>query len=532
DYLVWGMNPFGYHLTNVLFHAATALVVFWVLDRLLRLARPGSDARTRCGAAAAGALFFSLHPLRVESVAWITERRDVVSGFFILLTVLAYLKMAAAAPGSPERRKGYGLTLLWFILGLLSKPTGMTLPLVFLILDVYPLKRSGAEPWRGLLLEKVPFFALMIGSAALTFVSLRHAHAVYTWDTYPPLQRLVQPGFRVSFYVAKTLMPLSLSPLYEYHPEIGWAHLIGWLTLAAVTAGVLLRRRQLPAAAAAWVAFGLLIAPVSGVFQAGMHFAADRYSYLPCLPFAALFAAAVASAPPRIPRPAVLGLAAAVLVALALMTLVQEQVWKDSLALWNRVLRLDPHSYFALNNRGAAKADQGDFAGAMADYDASIAIREDWEKSWNNRAIELARRGDHAQAAEAFSRSLQIEPDQVKAYGYRALSRLQTGDLAGGRQDLDEALRRRPDALYYVKRAMLRGMEGNLDGVIGDCAEALRLRPVYPEARMHLGMAYLQKGDAARASLELGMALRTAVPGSPQAVQIERLLRSLLPKPR
>ena len=530
DYVIWGMNPVGYHLTNILFHGANAFLFFLLIERLLRLRRPDDTDRIRCSAAAAGALFFSIHPLRVESVAWITERRDVVSGLFVLLTILSYLLMVELPPRSPERRRAYLRTLSLFCLSLLSKPTGMTLPLALLLLDVYPLRRLSAEKPKALVLEKIPFLVLMVGAAFLTSVTLKNAKAFSTLETYPILQRLVQPGFRVSFYILKELFPVSLSPLYVYRPELGLPHLLGWVAMAAVTVTLLLRRREFPAVTTAWLAFGALIAPVSGLFQAGLHFAADRYTYLPCLPFAVLVSAAMLSAPTRIPRPAVFGLAAAVLLTLVVLTSKQEGIWKDSVSLWDHTLRLDPESYLAFNNRGAAKAERGDSAGAMADYEASISLRGDWEKSWNNRGIELARGGNHAGAVEAFTRSLQIEPDQTNAYGYRAISRLRVNDLAGARADLDEALRRRPEAPYFVKRALLRGMDGNLDGAISDCTEALRLRPDYAEALMNRGMARAQKGDTAGAREDLERSLQTAPAGSPLRLQIVRLLRGQNPR--
>ncbi|MBV8879351.1 MAG: tetratricopeptide repeat protein, partial [Planctomycetaceae bacterium] len=512
-----------------LFHAANALLCFLLIERLLRLARPGDDDRLRRLAAAAGALFFSIHPLRVESVAWITERRDVVSGLFVLATVLAYLRMGASPPGSAARRQSYALTLGLFVLSLLCKPTGMTLPLALLILDVYPLRRTATEKRSTILIEKLPFLALMIGAAVLTSITLRHANAFHSIEGYPLAQRLTQPGYRVSFYLFKTLVPLSLSPLYLYRPEIGWPQLAGWIVVAAITTLVLLRRRRAPAAAAAWLAFGALIAPVSGLFQAGLHFAADRYTYLPGLPFAALLGGALLALAPRIPRPALISVAGAVLVALALLSVRQIRVWRDSMTLWDHAIALDPGSYLAFNNRGTARAERGDSEGAMRDYDASIAIRPDWEKPWNNRAIERAKQGDHAGAVEAFTRSLAIQPEQTDAYGYRAISRIKTGDLAGARADLDEALRRRPEAPYYLKRATLRGIAGDLDGVISDCNEALKLKPESPDALTSRGMARLQKRDPAGVR-DLEQALRVAPPDWPQRAQFEKILRSLQPR--
>jgi len=525
DYVVWGMNPLGYHLTNVLFHAANAALFFLLLETLLRRARPDHDPRARSWAAAAGALFFAIHPLRVESVAWITERRDVTSGLFVLLTLLAYLRMTAEAPGSPGRRRGWILTLAAFTASLLCKPTGMALPLVLLILDVYPLKRTPAERPAALLREKLPFFALMIGAAMLTSISLGHAKAFYGTADYPLTERLLQPGYRVAFYVLKTFVPLQLSPLYMYRPGIGTLHASGWLAMGSITWFVLQNRREIPAAAAAWLAFGAMIAPVSGLFQAGLHFAADRYSYLPCLPFAALFAVALLLPSPRIGVGVRVGIAVGVLLLFIALSGVQIRIWRNSLELWNHALWLDGDSYLPYNNRGVAKAALGDDDGALSDYQTSIAIRSDWPKPWNNRGILMAARGEHASAVADFTRSLELGPDQLNPYGYRALSRIKTGDLAGARADLDVYLSRKPEAGYFLKRVALRGIAGDLDGVIADCGEALKLNPDLPEAWMNRGMARMQKGDAGGARADFEQALRVAPPNWPQRTRVAALLR-------
>jgi Flp pilus assembly protein TadD len=402
----------------------------------------------------------------------------------------------------------------------------MTLPLVLLLLDGYPLKRFPAEKPSALLREKIPFFALMIGAAYLTSVSLGHAKAFYGSADYPLVERLAQPGYRVSFYVLKTFVPLHLSPLYLYRPGIGTLHAAGWLAMASVTVFVLLKRRQAPAAAAAWLAFGAMIAPVSGLFQAGIHFAADRYTYLPCLPFAALFAGLLLVPAPRVGVAIRVGGAAALLLLFAALTGVQIRIWQNSISLWDHALWMDPDSYLPYNNRGAARADLGDDEEALQDYQTSIAIRDNWPKPWNNRGMLMATRGNHPAAVEDFTRSLQIDPDQVSPYGYRALSRIKTGDLAGAKADLDVYLRLKPDPAYFLKRATLKGIAGDLDGTIADCSEALRLQPLLADAWANRGMARLQKGDTAGARTDLETALRVAPPDWPQRARFESLLRS------
>jgi len=525
DYSVWGMNPFGYHLTSLLLHAANAVLFFLFLHGLLRRVRPDEDPRRLGWAATAGALLFSIHPLRVESVAWITERRDVTSLFFFLLTLLAYLRLADQAPGTAPHRKWLALASLAFAASLFSKATGFTLPAVLLLLDAWPLRRLGPGRTSAVLKEKIPFALLMGVAVLLTLRAQKEAGALYTMESYPLAKSLGMPGYRVSFYVAKSLLPLSLSPLYSNSPAGLLPQILGWAFVLGVTGLVLLRRAAMPAATVAWLSFGILISPISGIIQGGVHFSAgDRYTYLPCLPFAALAAGGLLAAARRAPFRELAGGTLAVLLTLGVLTWRQTYVWRDSISLWNHVLALDPGAWLPYNNRGTAKYELGDVDGAIRDYQASIAARQDWEKPWNNLGVARAGRGDPAGAVAAFTRSLEIQPEQTNAYGYRALSRLKTGDFRGAKADLDEALRRSPSARYHVKRAELRGMEGNLDGAIADCSAALALDPKDADAWTSRGMARLQKGDPGGAG-DLQRALEVAPPNWPPRARIEALLR-------
>src|SRR6185503_6985275 len=233
DYALWGMRPFGYHLTSLLLHAASGAVFYLVARRLLGLAMPAAPPLARGLGAAAAALFFSIHPLRVESVAWVTERRDLTSGLFFLLTILAYLRWTES-----KRASWLAASVGCFAGMILSKAMGMTLPLVL----------------------------LLIAAVLLTVVGQRKAAALYTTESYPLIHSFAQPGYRVSFYVLKTLVPWPLSPLYWFRPEIGLPQALGWIAVLGATAVAFVRRAAWPAAAASWISYGLLIAPVSGVF--------------------------------------------------------------------------------------------------------------------------------------------------------------------------------------------------------------------------------------------------------------------------
>src|SRR6266566_1563356 len=279
DYTLWGMNPAGYHLTSVLLHAANAVLFYHVVLALLRRAAVSGPALVLEGAAAVGALFFAIHPLRVESVAWASERRDV----------LAYLRMAEEE-GSGRARRWYLVSLACFVLSLLSQAWGITLPVVLLALDVFPLRRAPR------LLEKAPYAALALGAAALAFVAQQHQPAMRTLAQHGALQRTAQAAYGLSFYLWKTVAPWRLSPAYLLEGRLDPAaprYLLSFVAVAGITALLVFARRRWPSGLVAWACYAAIVSPVLGFVQTGPQIAADRYTYLACLPWAVLVAAAV-----------------------------------------------------------------------------------------------------------------------------------------------------------------------------------------------------------------------------------------------
>src|SRR3989454_1065969 len=302
DYLLWGMNPLGYHLTNLLLHAANAVVFFFVVRRLLTRALPGPSERGHALAVAAGvaALVFAIHPLRVESVAWATERRDVLSGLFYLLTILMYLR---AYESGARGRGWYWLAVAVFVCALLSKSMVVNLPVVLLILDVYPLRRLGgaigwwSEPARRVHLEKIPFVLLAAAASAIAVMAQSSVHAALSLAQLSMPRRLAISAYGLSFYVWKMVVPVNLSPFYERGLIDPWAtpFLLSYGLVLAITAIVLALRRRVPGLPAAWVAYIVVLLPVLGIFQSGPQIAADRYTYLAGLGWAILAGAGLLS---------------------------------------------------------------------------------------------------------------------------------------------------------------------------------------------------------------------------------------------
>src|SRR5256886_5196641 len=357
DYLLWGMNPVGYHLTSLLLHAASAVVVYFVVVRILTLALPRLADRGHALVASAGfaALVFAIHPLRVESVAWATERRDVLSGLFFLLTILVYLRSCER----PELgRWWYGLSVAVFGCALLSKSMAVSLPVVLLILDVYPLRRLGgpigwwSEPARRIYVGKVPFVLLAAALSVMAFRAQLSVRAMTSLAQLGALRRLSVSAYGLSFYLWRMVVPVNLSPLYVLPPTMNpWAipFVVSYGVVLAITAITLALRRRLPSLPAAWLAYVMVLVPVLGVFQNGPQIAADRYTYLACLGWAICAGAGLMSCWRALRRSKtgtattfpLAGISICIVVGLGVLTWNQVQVWHESESIWTYSLASD-----------------------------------------------------------------------------------------------------------------------------------------------------------------------------------------------
>ncbi len=425
DYCIWGMNPFGYHLTNLLVHAACAVLVYFLALRVLLLSRTrepdtiSAPAAPLCQtshdglAAALAALLFALHPLRVESVAWITERRDLVCTFFLVPAILCYLRYAV----------GHGDPILWliasillYVLSLLSKAWGITLPAVLLVLDVYPLRRFRLDARhlfsqrnRAILLEKIPYAipALLIARTALKCQSYAGMESL---AQHTPLQRLAQAGYGVVFYLAKTLWPFNLNPIYEFpvpFDPLAPRFVVPVVALVVLLVFVIALRRRLPSLVAVLTIYFIILSPVLGFTQSGPQLVADRYTYLACIPIAIFIAAAVFNNRAiQATRFALLFL----LAGLAALTWRQCAVWRDSKSLWQHAIALDPDSCNARNNLGILLLQEKRFGEARPLFQSCVDRRPDHPLFYCNLAAAEKGLGLSSNAVDHFRRALDLHP--------------------------------------------------------------------------------------------------------------------------
>ncbi|HZE96125.1 MAG TPA: hypothetical protein VE981_03790 [Planctomycetota bacterium] len=478
DYVVWGMNPLGYHLTSLLIHAANAILLYGLLQSLLRLA----GRAPLPAAAAAGALLYAIHPLRVESVVWITERRDVLCGFFVLLSLTAYLKRVDEERQGRPGTRWLLLSVAAFAASLMSKALGILLPAVLLILDIYPLGRFQPENRRRVLLEKLPFLLLSCADAAVMVFAMRHIQAVRSIGTYHLFERIAQAAYGLCFYPLKMLWPSPLIPLYRIEKTLNpWEakYVLAMVAVAGTTAALVAFRRRIPWGLAAWLCYGILVSPVLGVAVTGMQIVADRYSYLCLLPASVLLTAALdrLGRNPSTCRAAAGG-AALALALLGLLTTTQSLVWRDSITLWSHQLRFDPDCDLAYNSRGAARQDRGDALGAIEDCTRSIQLEPAMADPYLNRGLARAGLGDLDRALQDFDRVIELAPSRADGFTNRGVTRIRMGDPEGAMADLTLALERNGSkAETYAARGSLRASRGDLRRAVEDFEQALREAP-------------------------------------------------------
>jgi len=419
DYVLWGMRPAGYHAVNVLLHALTAAAAYVVALRVLAAAvAPEPRAALRVGAAVA-ALVFALHPLRVESVAWITERRDVLCGLFFVLAILCYLR--AVEPGAQPRGPWYWSAVALAALALLSKAMAVTLPAILVILDVYPLRRLGPGRWnrREVWLEKIPFVALSAAAAVLAIIAQRSVGTLSDLRAVGIVDRVGLACYALVFYARKTLVPTGLAPLYE--APYDYAALRPWFAGSAVVvasaATLALLRRRWPGVAAAGAAFVVLLLPVLGLLHFGLHIVADRNTY-----FAGLVPALVAGgvmlrllgAPSVATARAAIGAALVVVVVLGALTWRQSRVWHDSRTLWTHALEVSPSSV-AHVRVGLLLEEEGRTEEAIVHFREAVRLRPDSAFAENSWGIALGNAWRFDEAFDHFEAALRLKPDYPEA---------------------------------------------------------------------------------------------------------------------
>jgi len=482
DIQLFGLNPHRHHLVNLLFHIANTLLLFLVLYRMTKMP-------WKCAFVAA---LFALHPLHVESVAWVAERKDVLSTFFWMLTMAAYVHYA-----EKPRLTRYLVVLVFYILGLMAKPMLVTLPFVLLLLDYWPLNRTSGV--NLLIREKIPLFLLAAVSCIVTYTAQQHGGAMTSFGGVPPGDRIANAFVSCVVYILKTIWPVNLAVFYPYREGLPlWQILGAVLLLFAVTLTVILESRRFPYLATGWLWFAGALVPVLGIVQVGRQAMADRYSYVPLI---GLFIIVAWGAPEilakwRRRREVLFTLSAIILFCLSIMTWTQVGHWKDSLRLYDHALKAAGHSDVIHYNRAEVYQYLGDVDRALADYSGAIEANPGHARAYGNRGNIYAQLGNYRQAISDYDNAIKADPDIA-------------GDYKRAIEDYSRAIEVNPEYTNaYNNRGLANWKLGNSKQAMEDYGRAIELDPGYVKSYLNRSVAYHQLGLEREAIEDLKTAAR------------------------
>ncbi|MGH8095412.1 MAG: tetratricopeptide repeat protein [Chthoniobacterales bacterium] len=557
DCQLYGLQPWGHHLSNILLQAAAAILLFLALRKLTRSLWPSAFV----------AALFAIHPLRVESVAWVSERKDVLSGVFFMLTLLAYARYARSDRHSLGK---YITVVALFALGLMCKPTLVTLPFVLLLLDYWPLGRMQrsevrgrksvvSSPWsvvRALVVEKIPLFLLSAASCVATILAQKRVLEETTNLTFA--ERVGNAIVSYVAYLDQTIYPAHLAVLYPYPKgNLNIAQVILSLLLLLILSAIFfLWRRKFPFLLVGWLWYLGMLVPMIGLIQVGAQTRADRYTYLPQIGLCILLAWGAIELFARWRRGREILAAAALLIVIALAMDARSQTafWQNSETLWRHALDNTSNNYIACNNLGEVLAEKGqvdqaivyfrraielngeyaqahnNLGGAlmlkgelpgnglpqteyveeaMAHYQRALQIKPDYAEAESNLGNILFGKGQVEEAIAHYQKALEIDPNYAKADYNLGIVLLKTGRASEAIAYYQKALEIKPDfaeADYNLGRAL--AAEGKWNEAIAACQAALRIRPDYARAYNNMGCFLVRLNKPEEALKQFAQALR------------------------
>ncbi len=563
DTAIFGAKAGGHHAVNLLLHMANTLLLFLVLNRL---------TRSQWKSAFVAALF-AVHPLHVESVAWISERKDVLSTLFWILTVWAYANYAESSSA-----KRYALVAVLFALGLMAKPMLVTLPIVLLLLDYWPLKRvrsaecgvrnaqqpasTPQHPISKLVLEKVPLLLLSLGSSILTFIAQRSGASVSSLGTLAPGMRAENAVVSYAAYLVKTVWPSGLAPFYPFplHGIPAWQVMGSVLLLGTISLLVYRCRKGAPYLVFGWLWYVITLLPVIGLVQVGSQAMADRYTYVPLIGVFVMIAWGVPEllkksgvriqesedpgkgerakgrkGEPELPtlnaqrstkkvphqpstinhQPLVPIAACLSIMVLSVSAWVQVGYWKSSIVLFTRTMNVTTDNYTAYANLASAYAEQKDYKTAEPYYAKAVQLRTDMPSLHFDYGNALYMLGKLDQAIEEYKKTLDLNPNDEEAHNNLMAIERKRQDAARAREIMKESGQSGADAITHLNKAVVLDGEGKVAEAEHEYREAIRLNPNFAEAHSNLGVLLRNKGDLDGAIAEY----RKAIASKPNLVE-------------
>jgi protein O-mannosyl-transferase len=451
DYQLYSLNAGGYHVTNLILHILSTLLLFGLFNRMT-----GSVWKSAFVAA-----LFALHPLHVESVAWIAERKDVLSAFFWMLTLWLYVYYTE----KPAIRR-YLLVLFGFACALMSKPMVVTLPIIMILLDYWPLKRFQAQKGNFILWqlkEKLPLFILSAAIIIITFytpgkVDVKH-HSF--------ISRLANATVSFVTYLEKTFWPHDMAVFYPFPTEISIWQIIGASVLIIfITTFVIAMAKRLPYLFVGWLWFVITITPVIGIIQISAYAMADHYHYLPSIGISIMLAWAIPYLFKREKiRKKIVSPAAIIFIAvMGFLSWQQCGYWKNSFELFSHVLQVTKYNYIAHNYLGVALYDEGNLNEAIVHYNKAILIKTDYAEAYINRGNAYAKFNQYQRAIDDYNEAMYLKQDYIEACINRGVAYAKLGHYQRAIDDFSKAIDLNPDyAKAYLNRGIIYIMQGNTD---------------------------------------------------------------------
>lgn len=510
DVSLFGPDPWRQHLVNIALHAVTTALLFLALRRMSGAPRPSAFV----------AALFGVHPLHIESVAWIAQRKDVLAALFFALLLLAYERYC--------RRRGrwrYGAVFLLLALGLGAKPTLVTAPFALLLLDIWPFGRTRSVPavgggawrpatWASLLVEKIPLLALSATVGAVTVLAQRSRGAIAPLEAIPAGARIANALVAYVTYLGKTLWPSGLAIYYPF-PSSGhpwWRTTATALLLAAVSGLILAQLRRRPFLAVGWFWFLGMLLPVIGLLQVGWQALADRYTYLPLV---GLFFIPAWGLPEifRSRRHGVmLGIGGgALLTALTAAAAVQAGYWRDGGTLYTHTLAVTAKNWLIHNNLGLLRYEEGRYDEALSEYSETLRIRPDYAEARNNIGVVLVKVGRIEEGIAQYREALRLRPDLSGCRLNLAHALASSARFGEALEHYREVVRVRPadvEARYEFGNTL--AALGRFEEAAAQFREALRLRPGHLLCRLHIGNALTALGRLEEAKAQYLEILRVA----------------------
>ncbi|WP_212637878.1 tetratricopeptide repeat protein [Desulfocicer vacuolatum] len=564
DIQIFGMNPFGHHLTNLIFHLFNSFLLFLILQRM-------SDFYWKSLIVMA---LFALHPMHVESVAWISERKDVLSTFFWMLAIWSYTYYV-----KKTSIKLYLPVCACFILSLLAKPMAVTFPFVLLLLDHWPLgrwKKTSVKthnckilqhPLHILILEKIPLFLISVTSCAITFYAQNKGGALGSFELYSLKTRVANAIISYTRYIFKMLYPFDFGILYP-HPGMPQLHflIIASLFLILMTGLSILTFRRCPWMFTGWFWYLGILFPVIGIAQVGAQGMADRYTYTPMIGIYILVVWAIehlfyTKKLSKKTMSSLSGLLVPILVvALSILTFHQSRYWKDSATLFQHTIDITNNNYIAHNNLANAMMKNGQIKKAIFHYSEALLIKPDYSLALGNIGIAFAKLGRTDDALKSYLKALAIDPeneeiltnmgnvfsnsenkenaidyyekaifynpDYVKAHINLGNLLMKSGDLDKAKSHYVKVLNINLDhkEIAHNQIGNLLAKTGDLDSAINHYLLALKITPDYKDAHNNIGVAFARKGNLNKAVSHFKKALGIT-PGDPD---IEKNLNKAL----